>query len=106
MSNRADHEHEPERVADEARHADQHASEEYDETVEKLASRHLSSRQTVAGMRQDTETDAPNDERPERAHADQDREGPEEPDLLGNEHKGRDFGRYEKQRADEEHIAG
>ena len=53
--------------------------------------RHLPQRQSFPGVGQHARSDTANDERPERAHEDQEHQRPQESNLLGHEDEGGDF---------------
>jgi hypothetical protein len=106
MPHWADHEQEPERVADESWDADQDAACENDQSVEQLPRRHLAAGEPFLGMDEHAEAHAFHDEGSKRAYGDQDGEGPEKAELFGDRDECSDFCGYEEKAAKEEHIAG
>ena len=102
----ADHEQESDGIPDEPRHADHEATDEDHDAIEQFAGRHLPQRQSFPGVSQDGRSDTADDERPERAHEDQEHQGPQESNLLGHEDEGGDFRGDDEHHADEEHNAG
>lgn len=104
-THRADHQHKTECVPDEPWHADHHPTEEDNQSIEQLPGRHLSASQSLSRVRQHAQADAPDDKGPERAHEEEDRQRPEQADLLTHNYEGGDLGGEGEQCADEEHDA-
>ena len=103
---RADHQQEPDGIPDEPRHADHDATDEDHQAIEQFPGRHLPQRQTFPGVSQHTRSDTANDERPERAHEDQDQQRPQESHVFDHEDEGGDLCGDNEQHADEEHNPG
>jgi len=103
LAQRANHEKQTEGIADEPGHANQHSGHEDDQAVEQLPGGHLSSSQPLLGVGKHAETNAPDDQGPQRAHDNQDSQRPEKTDLPGHEHKRGDLCANEQQKTEEEH---
>jgi hypothetical protein len=106
VAHRTDHEQQTECIANEPRYEDHHSADEHEQPVEQLPGRHLSPFQPLPGVSQDPEPDSPDDEGTERAHDDQERQGPEKADLPGYYPESSDLGGNHQQYTDEEHTAG
>jgi hypothetical protein len=106
MAHRADHQQQAQRVADEPRNADQDSGGEDDQSVEQLPRRHLATTESLLGMYEHSESDAFDYEGSEGADTDQDDQGPEEANLVGNSDERGDLCADEHQNAEEEHTAG
>jgi hypothetical protein len=104
MSHRADHEQEAQGVTDESGNTDQDSGEEDDQSVEELPRRHLATTKSLLGVHEHPETDSFDHEGSERADTDQDDQGPEEANLVGNSDEGGDLCADEHQKAEEDHI--
>ena len=106
MAHGADHEQEPQRVADKAGNADQDTGGQYDQSVEQLPRRHLATGEPFLGVNEHPETDPLHDEGTERAGADQEYQGPEKAKLIGNRDERGDFCADKHQDAEKEHTPG
>ena len=82
VAHRADHEEQPESVADEPRYADHDPAYQDDQPIEKLPGGYLPAPQPLLGVRQHAQADPAHNERPEGADDDEDKERPQEPDRV------------------------
>lgn len=76
VAHRADHEEQPEGVADKPRYADHDPPNEDDQPVEELPRGYLPTAQPLLSVRQHTQADPPDDEGPEGAEDDEEQERP------------------------------
>jgi hypothetical protein len=104
VAHRADHEEQPEGVADEPRYADHDPAYEDDKPVEELPGGYLPPAQPLLGVRQHTQTDPPHDEGPEGADDDKEQERPEEADGVGDGHEGDDLGGKKQKCGQKDHT--
>jgi len=106
VAHRPDHKDKAEGVADEPRHADHDPTNEDDHPVEELPGGQLRAPQPLLSVRQHTQADLPDDEGAEGADNDEERQRPEEADLVGDDHEGNDLGRNKNKRAQKDHTEG
>jgi hypothetical protein len=106
MAHGADHEQETQRVADEARNADEDAAGEDHKSVEQLPRRNFAAGEAFLGVKKHSETDTLHDEGSQRADADQDEEGQEEANLVGNCDESGYLCADEYQDTEEDHTEG
>jgi hypothetical protein len=100
VAHRADHEEQAKCVTYEPRHTDQYSTDQDDQSVEYLPGGHLSPLQAIPGMSKNAESDTADDKWSECAHYDQQPEGPEESNPLGNDDESGDLGDNGQQQAD------
>ena len=106
LANGANHEQQPERIADKPRDANQYPADQDDQSVEQLPSGRFSPHQPLASVNEHADADVPDHKGSECTHDEQERQRPEEADLLGDDDKCRDLCGDDDQHADEEHNAG
>jgi hypothetical protein len=100
----ADHQEQPDGVADEPGQANQESAAQHHYAVEHLPGGKITLSKSLLGAAQHAQPDPPDQEWPHRAHADQEQHSPPEPNLPGYRHEGGDLGNEEETGSQQDHL--